>query len=133
MSLFDIVAVLVSLAAVFGYVNHRWLKLEPTVGLLVISLASSLGVLVLHGIFPGLEIVERIRVVAIGIDFNEALMHGMLGFLLFAGALHVDLEYFLDRKWSIASLATVGLLMSTVIVANLLLCWPVAGVVGQSL
>jgi CPA1 family monovalent cation:H+ antiporter len=52
-----------------------------------------------------------------GIDFNETLMHGMLGFLLFAGALHVDLEFFAQRKWSIGSLATVGLLLSTLLVA----------------
>ena len=92
MTLFDIVAILMTLAAVFGYVNHRWLKLEPSVGLLVISLFSSLGILVLHWLVPGLEIVENVRRVAVGIDFKEALMHGMLGFLLFAGALHVDLE-----------------------------------------
>ena len=50
------------------------------------------------------------------IDFNEALMHGMLGFLLFAGALHADLEVVLTRRWTIALLATVGLLISTVLV-----------------
>jgi CPA1 family monovalent cation:H+ antiporter len=55
----------------------------------------------------------------VGIDFNEALMHGMLGFLLFAGALHADLEFFAQRKWSIGSLATVGLLLSTFLVALL--------------
>jgi CPA1 family monovalent cation:H+ antiporter len=119
MTLFDIVSILVTLAALFGYINHRWLKLEPSVGLLVISLASSLGILLLHWAIPGLEIVERIRVVAMGIDFNEALMHGMLGFLLFAGALHVDLEFLVARKWTIAALATIGLLMSTFIVGYL--------------
>jgi len=119
MTLFDIIALLVTLAAVFGYVNHRWLKLEPTVGLLMISLASSLGILLLHWLFPGLLIVDRIRVVAAGIDFNEALMHGMLGFLLFAGALHADLEHFVARKWTIGVLATVGLLISTAVVGTL--------------
>ncbi|MEN8007423.1 MAG: sodium:proton antiporter [Candidatus Krumholzibacteriota bacterium] len=116
MSLFDIIAVLMTLAALFGYINHRWLKLEPTVGLLMISLASSLGIMGLHWIFPHLEIVNQIQQVVGGIDFNEALMHGMLGFLLFAGALHVDLEYFVRRKGTIASLATVGLLTSTFLV-----------------
>jgi len=116
MSLFDIIAVLMTLAAVFGYINHRWLKLEPTVGLLMISLASSLGIMGLHWIFPRLEIVNQIQQVIGGIDFNEALMHGMLGFLLFAGALHVDLEYFVRRKGTIASLATVGLFISTFLV-----------------
>jgi len=116
MSLFDIIAVLMTLAAVFGYINHRWLKLEPTVGLLMISLASSLGIMGLHWIFPHLEIVGVIQKMAGSIDFNEALMHGMLGFLLFAGALHVDLEFFIRRKGTIASLATIGLLISTFLV-----------------
>ncbi len=118
MTIFDVVSVLMVLAAVFGYVNHRWLKLEPTVGLLMISLASSLGVLALHGLFPRLDIVSQVRAAVGGIDFNEALMHGMLGFLLFAGALHVDLEYFIKRRVTIASLATFGLLLSTFIVGG---------------
>ena len=117
MSLFDIIAVLVTLAAICGYLNHRWLKLEPTVGLLMISLTSSLGIMGLHWIFPQLAIVELLQEMLSNIDFNEALMHGMLGFLLFAGALHADLDYFLQRRWTISLLATVGLLLSTILVA----------------
>lgn len=119
MSLFDIIAVLMTLAALFGYVNHRWLKLEPSVGLLMISLASSLGVMGLHWLFPRLEIVNSLQGWIGEINFNQALMHGMLGFLLFAGALHVDLEYFVRRKVTIASLATIGLLISMFTVAVL--------------
>ncbi len=128
MSIFDIIAVLVTLAALIGYVNHRWLKLEPTVGLLMISLASSLGIMVLHWAFPQLEIVTSMRGMLGDIDFNQALMHGMLGFLLFAGALHVDLEYFVRAKGTIASLATVGLLMSTFLVGWL--SWLVFNALG---
>jgi len=119
MNLFDIIALLMTLAALFGYINHRWLKLEPTVGLLMISLASSLGIMALHWVFPRLEIVTQLQTLLSSIDFNQALMHGMLGFLLFAGALHVDLEYFIKRKGTIASLATIGLLMSTFMVGGL--------------
>jgi len=119
LNLFDIISLLMVLAAVFGYVNHRWLKLEPTVGLLMISLASSLGIMLVHWLFPGLTIVQQLQTTLGNIDFNRTLMHGMLGFLLFAGALHVDLEYFIQRKLTIASLATVGLLMSTFMVGYL--------------
>jgi CPA1 family monovalent cation:H+ antiporter len=128
MSLFDIIAILVTLAALFGSVNHRWLRLEPTVGLLMISLASSLGVMGVHALFPHLRIVDNLQRMVGNIDFNEALMHGMLGFLLFAGALHVDLEYFVKRKLTIASLATVGLLISTVLVGWL--SWLVFNALG---
>ncbi len=119
MSLFDICAVLITLTALFGYVNHRWLRLPPSIGLLMISLASSLGIMGLHWLFPGLEIVNQLQTTVSNLDFNEALMHGMLGFLLFAGALHVDLEYFIRHRKTIASLATIGLLISTLIVGVL--------------
>jgi len=117
MSLFEIVAVLLTLAAVFGYLNSRFLKLEPSVGLLMISLVSALGVMLLSKLAPDLELVGVIRGYVGNIDFNEALMHGMLGFLLFAGALHADLDYFARKRWTISLLATVGLLTSTVLVA----------------
>ena len=128
MSIFDIIAVLVTLAALVGYVNHRWLKMEPTVGLLMISLASSLGIMGLHWLFPQLEIVTGMRAMLSDIDFNQALMHGMLGFLLFAGALHVDLEYFVRAKGTIATLATFGLLTSTFLVGWL--SWLVFNALG---
>jgi len=116
MSLFDIVSLLMVMAALFGYINHRWLRLEPTVGLLMISLVSSLAMMLVHWLFPQLEMYAQLQTALNNIDFNRALMHGMLGFLLFAGALHVDLEYFIKRKLTIGSLATVGLLMSTFLV-----------------
>ena len=117
MSLFDIVAVMLTLAAVFGYLNSRYLKLEPSVGLLMISLVSSLCVMLLSWLLPDLELVAVIRAYVGNIDFNEALMHGMLGFLLFAGALHADLDYFVQKRWTIVLLATFGLLISTGLVA----------------
>lgn len=128
MNLFDIIAMLMTLAAVFGYINHRWLKLAPTVGLMMISLVSSLAIMMLHWVFPRLEIVAELQNVLGNIDFNEALMHGMLGFLLFAGALHIDLEHFIQRKGTIATLATVGLLVSTFLVGWL--SWLVFGWMG---
>ena len=117
MSLFDIVAVLLTLAAVAGYLNRRYLRLESSVGLLLISLLSSLGVMGLNWLFPGLGLTATVRGYVENIDFNEALMHGMLGLLLFAGALHADLDYFVQRRWTIALLATLGLLLSTLLVA----------------
>ncbi|MBU0742273.1 sodium:proton antiporter [bacterium] len=117
MSLFDVIAVLLTLAAIFGYLNSRFLKLESSVGLLVISLVSSLGVMLLSALAPDLELVTIIRGYVGNLDLNEALMHGMLGFLLFAGALHADLDYFVQKRWTISLLATVGLLISTVLVA----------------
>jgi CPA1 family monovalent cation:H+ antiporter len=117
MSLFDVIAIILTLTAVFGYINSRFLKLDPSVGLLMISLVSSLCVMLLSWLMPDLELIAIIRNYVANIDFNEALMHGMLGFLLFAGALHADLDYFVQKRSTIIMLATIGLLMSTGLVA----------------
>jgi CPA1 family monovalent cation:H+ antiporter len=118
-SIFDVTAILIVVTALFGWLNTRYLRLAPPVGLLAISLATSLSLLVFHVLVPGAGLVPTVRAFVARIDFNEALMHGMLAFLLFAGALHADLEVVLLRRGTIALLATVGLVISTVIVAVL--------------
>jgi CPA1 family monovalent cation:H+ antiporter len=115
-NLFDVVAVLVVLAALFGFLNRRYLNLEATVGMMLIGLVSSLTLVFLHHLLPDLGLVSAIRDYLTNIDFNKALMEGMLAFLLFAGALHVDLDFFAEKKWTIVSLATVGLLISMAVV-----------------
>ena len=115
-SIFELAAIVVTLAAVFGYVNHRWLRLPHTIGLVVIALFTSFGALALDALFPGLGLQAAVRETLVQIDFHDTLMKGLLSFLLFAGALHVDLEALLSRKWAISSLATIGLLISTSVV-----------------
>jgi len=109
--------ILICLAALFSYVNHRLLKLPMTIGLMAVALVFSLVLLGLGklGFVDETELQRFIR----GIDFNEALMHGMLGFLLFAGALHVKLNELLDLKWVIGTLAVVGTILSTLITGGL--------------
>jgi CPA1 family monovalent cation:H+ antiporter len=126
MELFDLVAVLLTLAALFSYLNVRWIKLPTTIGLMVISLLFSLGLIGLGLFVPAIE--QRAEAIMAGIDFNETLMHGMLGFLLFAGALHVNLEDLARQRWMIASLASIGVLVSTFLVA--VLAWGVLQWIG---
>ncbi|MDP6390126.1 MAG: sodium:proton antiporter [Alphaproteobacteria bacterium] len=128
---FDLAAVVIALAAVFGYVNHRWLKLPQTIGLVVIALAASLAVIALDAAIPGLGFHAAMRSVVDRIDFHETLMKGLLSFLLFAGALHVDLDDLVRRKWAIGSLATVGVLISTFLVGYA--TYLVAGLVGADI
>ncbi|MFQ5958326.1 MAG: cation:proton antiporter [Alphaproteobacteria bacterium] len=115
---FDLVAVLLGLAALFGYLNHRFLKLPHTVGLVVIALAVSFGVLAVDAAAPGWGLGAAVREALDRIDFTEALMKGLLSFLLFAGALHVDLSELAQRKWAIGGMATVGVLISTGLVGG---------------
>lgn len=109
--------ILICLAALFGYVNHRLLKLPMTIGLMAVALGCSLSLLALGKLGFGVG-AEAQRLIS-AVDFNETLMHGMLGFLLFAGALHVKLEELLDLKWVIGTLATVGTLLSSAIIGLL--------------
>lgn len=114
MDLIQTFAALISLAALFSYINHRFIKLPTTIGLLVISLLLSLALIGL-GKF-GFPLESYAQVMLKEIDFNKALMQGMLSALLFAGALHVSLEDLKKQKWIVAILASVGMLSSTVMV-----------------
>ena len=116
LSLLHVATVIITLAALFGYINHRWLGLPHAIGIVVIALLASLGAIGLDAIFPALALQETVRGILADLDFHDVLMNGMLSFLLFAGALHVNLGDLLSRKWAIGSMATVGVLMSTFMV-----------------
>ncbi|MDH3383287.1 MAG: sodium:proton antiporter [Deltaproteobacteria bacterium] len=117
MGLFEIAAVLIVLTALFSYVNYRTIGLPTTIGVMVISMLVSLGIAGM-GMF-GLGAVQRQSAEILGgIDFNKALLHGMLSFLLFAGALHIKLEELSGQKWVVALLATAGVMASTFLVGG---------------
>ncbi len=122
----DVVALLVSLTALLAYANHRLLRLPTTIGVMLIALLLSLALIAAGELGYGVEAWAE-KIVA-RIDFNEALMHGMLSFLLFAGALHVDLNDLARQKLIIGTLATAGILLSTFLVGSALyLLLPLAG------
>ena len=118
MKLFEITAVLMVLTALFSYINYRVLRMPTTIGVMFIALVVSLGIVTLGwlGLDIGQASVARILET---IDFNQALLHGMLSFLLFAGAMHIKLEDLTSQKWVITVLATVGVVASTFIIGSL--------------
>ena len=117
MSAFDAAAALVVLAAVLGYLNYRFIGLQHTIGLTVMGALASLAVVGADALYPGAGLGQAVRGFLAGIDFHKALMEGMLSFLLFAGALHVDLGNLLQRKAAVFFMATLGVLVSTAVVA----------------
>ena len=123
---FPLIAALITLAALFSFINYRWLKLPTTIGLMALALTVSLGIIVAGEFFPAVE--KKAEEIILRIDFNEALMHGMLGFLLFAGALHVNLGDLKSHRFEIAILSTLGVLISTVLVG--VLFWGVTWLLG---
>ncbi len=105
------------LTALFSYVNYRFLHMPTTIGVMFVSLVLSLCFVTLNWL--GLNFgQEQIGEILHSIDFNETLLHGMLAFLLFAGAMHIKLEDLINQKWAIAVLATVGVVVSTFIVGT---------------
>ena len=104
MEILNTAAILITLAAFFSYLNHRFLKIPTTIGIMLISLLMSLGLLVLQALGLG-QLEQQAERMVRGIDFYETLMDGMLSFLLFAGALHVNLEDLSKQRWVIVLLA----------------------------
>lgn len=115
MGFFDIIVVLVVLAALFSYINHRYIGLPRTIGLMALSLVVSLSLLLL-GYFNVVTVDDAVAGMLAQLDFYDTLMHGMLGFLLFAGALHVNLQDLREMGWVIGLLATFGVVASTFLV-----------------
>jgi CPA1 family monovalent cation:H+ antiporter len=126
MTVSQIIAVMLTMAALFSFLNYKTLKLPTTIGLMFFSLLMSLAIIGLHAV--GLDLESPADAILNSIDFNQTLMHGMLSFLLFAGALHVDLERLSKQKWVITSLATIGLLISTFLVG--ISSWWILGALG---
>jgi len=116
-SILDIITILIVLSALFSYVNHRYIRLPTTIGVMLIALVISLAMILIDA--AGANIREPARTLLEQVDFDEALLHGMLGFLLFAGALHINLNDLAQQKWIISSLATVGVIVSTFLVAGM--------------
>ena len=115
LSFFNLAAMLMVLSALFGYANRRHLHLPSNAGLLILALLASVALIVVSHFFPEFQFPREVRKSVASIDFNETLMNGMLGFLLFAGALHVDWDALKSRSLSVGLMATFGVLISTAI------------------
>jgi CPA1 family monovalent cation:H+ antiporter len=125
----DIVATCVALTALLAYANHRLVRLPTAIGVMVIALVLSLGIVALNelGLDLGLRAYEESLLRSI--DFSTVLMQGMLSLLLFAGAMHVDLSELKAYRWQVSSLAVVGTTLSTVLIGfSMWLVLPLAGV-----
>lgn len=129
MSIFQTIAILLTFAAFAAYCNHRFLHLPRTIGLMAIALSLSL-VFIALGYFGILNLTEASQFVQ-KIDFSETLLHGMLAFLLFAGALHVDLGDLKSQALPVIVLSTLGVVLATLICGALF--WTVARWLGTDL
>src|SRR3981081_3619329 len=111
MAFLNAAAVLIVLAALFSWLNHRFIRLPPTIALLLFSLATSLRVVALGKL--GFDSERLAQDVLAKVQLDQALLNGMLSFLLFAGALQVALTALARRKWAVGFLASLGVIVST--------------------
>ncbi|WP_419211755.1 cation:proton antiporter [Maribacter sp. X9] len=114
MDIFTIISVLVFMAAIFGYINARFLNLPNSIGLMVITI---LFTMIVFGIgYVDDTLINAERYIISQIDFKSVLLDVMLSFLLFAGALHTNFQQLKVQRWPILVFSTLGVLVSTFLV-----------------
>ena len=116
MTVFQGVGALFTLVAIFGYLNHRFLRLPDTLGITAVGLLVSVLVASVATFFPEAHLARKAQDLASQIDFTDVVFHGLLSLLLFAGALHVDLAKLRQHRLAVLLLATVGVLISTAVI-----------------
>jgi CPA1 family monovalent cation:H+ antiporter len=127
MNISEILTITIVLAALFAYINNRFIKWPPTIGIMVLSLSTSILLVVLGKFNPFIS--KRAIQLASSIDFQDVLMNFMLSFLLFAGAIHIDGAKLKKERWPIILLSTLGILISTFIVG--IMVWYLFGLFSQ--
>jgi len=128
MNLFEIAALLIGLSALFGFINHRFVGLPHSIGLVIIALLASGAVLLADLVMPSADLAGVVETGLRHIDLAATLMNGMLSLLLFAGAVHVDLDELAQRKWAITLMASLGVLVSTVLIGGAM--WAILDLAG---
>lgn len=114
MGIFHLFSVLITISAVFAYINFRYLKLPNSIGLMLVSLVFSLLVLASGSVFPSLRALISVHLEQI--SFSELLLEVMLSFMLFAGAIHIKIKDLRSERLSIMLFSTISVIISTFII-----------------
>lgn len=131
LSEFDIAAILVVAAALLGWFNYHFLKLPHVIGLTVMGALAAIGLTLADAFIPGVTLDDWVANLLKQMNFTETLLQGMLSFLLFAGALHVDLNRLKAAWLPVLLLSTVGVIVSTIVVG--LAMWGIGDLLGLSI
>ena len=131
LSPFDLAAILVVAAALLGWFNHQFLKLPHVIGLTVMGALAAILLMVANAFIPGITLDDWVAETLQQLNFTETLLQGMLSFLLFAGALHVDLDRLKSAWLPVLLLSTVGVIVSTILVGGAM--WAVGMALGVAI
>ncbi len=118
MELYYTFSVLIVLTSIFAYLNHRFLKLPATIGIMIIALVSSMLIVASGKLIP--DLFADAKALIIDADLEDSLMGAMLNFLLFAGAIHIKFSDLKDQKKYVITFSTISVIISTFIVGFLL-------------
>src|SRR5689334_21997134 len=114
MDLYYSLSLLIVLAAAFSYFNLRFLKLPSTIGIMLIAMIVSVGLVVVGRSYP--HLLDRFASIFASVDFTEVMMGAMLNFLLFAGAIHISMHDLRKQRIPIVIFSTLRVIISTIVV-----------------
>lgn len=117
MSLYHTFSILIVLSALFAYINFRYLKLPPSIGLMLIALITSIALFITGNLFP--HILSDVTLLIQSFDFSELLLGSMLSFMLFAGAIHINIEDLKKEKLPVMMFSTFSVVISTFLVGTI--------------
>jgi CPA1 family monovalent cation:H+ antiporter len=115
---YEVITLLIVLTAVFSYINFRFIRLPAAIGVMLISLLCSLVIVIVGTFYP--SFLKSPVAFIHSLDFETLLMRIMLSFLLFAGAIHIDLQKLKHEMAPIISFSTIGVLISTAVIGGLI-------------
>lgn len=118
MTLFTIFSILIVIAAVFAYINFRFIKLPPSIGLMLLALLTSFGIIGVGIVWPAVS--KNVIAISNSFDFSELLMGSMLSFMLFAGAIHIKMDLLKQEKLSVIIFSTFSVIISTFIIGTIM-------------
>ncbi len=129
MSIYHTFSILIVVSAIFAYINFRYLKLPPSIGLMLIALLTSLALVITGNLYP--QLLGDITILLKSFDFSELLLGSMLSFMLFAGAIHIKLEDLKKERISVIVFSTFSVVISTFLVGTL--CFYILPVFGLNI
>ena len=118
MELYYTFSILIVLSALFSYVNSRYLKLPPAIGIMLLAILTSISLVALGKTYP--VFAQYFSGLVASVDFPAVLMNAVLNFLLFAGAIHISMQDLHKQRLPILILSTVGVMLSTFLVGTLM-------------
>ncbi|MGZ3932705.1 MAG: cation:proton antiporter [Bacteroidia bacterium] len=128
MTFFTTISLIITVSALLGFINHKWLKLPSTIGVMALGLLAGIALKVTGSIYP--QAVIPVKTFLDSFDFSDFLLNGILSFLLFAGSLHVKFSELKEVRTTVISYATIGVLISTFMVG--FFAWWFLGIFGYT-